>query len=125
MLPDRPISNARAIDLAPLRHLLAISSMADGKRMITAFVNDLQMTQANLALAWNGPDFAALRTNSHVLIALSGTIGDRDLQALAQNLNALAQTPNVADLLDIRSETMTKTADLIEELLGIQNSAGT
>ncbi len=93
--------------------------------MITAFVNDLQMTQANLALAWNGPDFAALRTNSHVLIALSGTIGDRDLQALAQNLNALAQTPNVADLLDIRSETMTKTADLIEELLGIQNSAGT
>lgn len=93
--------------------------------MVSAFVADLETIQANLVPAWNGPDFAALRANSHVLIALSGTIGDAPLHSLAQHLNAIAHAQDVTGVKELRSETMAKTAALIEELRIIQTLSGT
>ena len=93
---DRNTIPAREIDISPLLRLLQLAGKRDAPTLIAALLTDLKTTQTSLDVAWNGPDFAALRTHSHVLIALAGTIGDTDLQALAQRLNETAHAQNAA-----------------------------
>ena len=104
------------IDFAPLERLLLLAGAAGAPALVAALLDDLKATQASLELAWNGPDFAALRTNSHVLIALAGTIGDADLHALAQRLNRGAHTENLSDTVDITEKIMTGLSNLIAQL---------
>jgi two-component system, OmpR family, aerobic respiration control sensor histidine kinase ArcB len=112
----------REIDTGPLRRLLEIAGKRDAPTLIAALLTDLKTTQTGLDVAWNGPDFAALRTHSHVLIALAGTVGDTDLQALAQRLNETAHAQNTADLTDMKAKTIRYLADLIGTLLRIQSA---
>ncbi len=120
---DHSAISSREIDTAPLRRLLQLAGKRDAPTLIAALLADLKTTQSGLDVAWNGPDFAALRTHSHVLIALAGTVGDTDLQALAQRLNETAHAQNAADLTDMKPKTNRDLADLIGVLLRVQSSA--
>lgn len=114
----------RAIDFAPLERLLHLAGATGAPALVQALLDDLKTTESALVQAWNGPDFAALRTNSHVLIALAGTIGDTDLHILAQQLNAAAQTQNPGDLMELEPKIMADLSDLISLLAQHQTGAG-
>jgi hypothetical protein len=114
----------RMIDLAPLDRLLLLAGKAGAPALISALLGDLRTTRAGLELAWNGPDFAALRTNTHVLVALAGTVGDGDLQDLAQRLNSAAHGQDGEQAMVMEPQIMTHLADLVERLSQLQIPAG-
>jgi hypothetical protein len=114
----------RIIDIAQLERLLHLSGATGAPMLIAALISDLQTTQAGLEKAWNGPDFAVLSANAHVLIALSGTIGDTDLQILAQSLFANSHAQNRVDLMDMKPKIMAGLSDLISVLAHLQNRTG-
>jgi uncharacterized protein YukE len=124
MTYDRTAIPSREIETAPLHRLLQLAGKRDAATLIAALLTDLQTTQTGLDAAWNGPDFAALRAHSHVLTALAGTIGDTQLQALAQHLNETAHLQNATDLMDMKPKTTSYLADLIGVLSRLQASAG-
>lgn len=114
----------RIIDTAPLKRLLHLAGSADAPNLVAALLGDLKANQTNLDQAWNGPDFAALRTNSHGLIALAGTIGDTDLQALAQRLNTAAHLQSLGDIMDMKPKIMAELSDLITLISRLTVSKG-
>lgn len=114
----------RAIDVDPLHRLIGLAGPIQGPGLIAALLDDLNSTQSLLNQAWNGPDFAALRAQSHVLIALAGTIGDTDLHAMAQGLSMAAQTQDLGDLMDKKPNIMAGLSDLIRLLAHLHTSAG-
>ena len=115
---------SRPIDTAPLDRLLVFAGPTGAAALIAALLDDLKTTQSNFNLAWNGPDFAALRTNSHVMIALAGTIGDTELHALSQHLYAAATTQCVSDIMDMKPKIMAGLSELITLLTSLQTDAG-
>ena len=112
---------ARVIDFAPLERLLSLAGPKGAPAIFAALLDDLKTTQAQLDQARNGPDFAALRTNSHVLVALAGTVGDTTLHGLAQQLNDDARAQKLSDTVNITEEIMTALSNLISQL---QTKAG-
>lgn len=106
----------REIDTAPLRRLLLMAGPANAPAIVTAFLDDLKATEFGLDPAWNGPDCAALRLHSHVLVALAGTVGDTDLQALAERLNTLARDHDLVKIHAMKAQTMRGLSELITTL---------
>ena len=106
----------RVIDFAPLERLLSLAGAQGAPAIFAALLDDLKATQAQLDQAWNGPDFAALRTNSHVLVALAGTVGDIELHALAQQLNRRARAQKPSDVVDSMEDIMSGLSNLITQL---------
>ena len=106
----------REIDTAPLRRLLLMAGPAHAPAIVAAFLDDLKATEFGLDRAWNGPDCAALRLHSHVLIALAGTVGDTELHATAQQLNALARDQDLVKIHTMKAQTMRGLAELISTL---------
>ncbi len=114
---SHPVPKAiRAIDTTPLRNLLMMAGPANAPAIIAAFLADLKSTGFGLDPAWNGPDCAALRLHSHVLIALAGTVGDTYLQAIAQALNALAHDQDIDKIHAMKAQTMRGLAELTTTL---------
>lgn len=109
----------REIDTTPLRNLLLMAGPANAPTIIAAFLDDLKSTEFGLDPAWNGPDCAALRLHSHVLIALAGTVGDADLHATAQQLNALARDQDLVKIHAMKAQTMRGLAELISTLASL------
>ena len=107
----------REIDISPLRNILEMAGPANQQALIAAFLDDLKSTEFGLDHAWSGPDCAALRLHSHVLIALAGTVGDTDLQAEAQNLNELARDRDLVKIEAMKVRTMRGLKDLIATLV--------
>jgi two-component system, OmpR family, aerobic respiration control sensor histidine kinase ArcB len=114
----------RTIDIAPLNRLLNLAGPSDAPALTAALLVDLRSTEAGLEQAWNGPDFAALRAHAHVLIALAGTIGDTELQNLAQRLNITAHAQNLSSLMEMRQKIMAGLGDLIGILVQQQLRLG-
>ena len=106
----------REIDTTPLRNLLLMAGPAHALTIIATFLDDLKATEFGLDPAWNGPDCAALRLHSHVLIALAGTVGDTELHATAQQLNALARDQDLVKIHTMKAQTMRGLAELISTL---------
>lgn len=115
------MSSGRFIDLAPLTRLLHLTGPVDGRALVTAFLEDLLTTQTGFSAAWNGPDFAALRAHAHVLTALAGTVGDTELQSLAQQLNLAAHAQTLGELMEMKPHIMAGLTDLIAVLLRQQS----
>ena len=109
----------REIDTTPLHDLLLMAGPANAPSIIAAFLDDLKSTEFGLDPAWNGPDCAALRLHSHVLIALAGTVGDTDLHATAQQLNALARDQDLVKIPAMKAQTMRGLAELISTLASL------
>ena len=80
----------RDIDLGPLHRLLDLVGTAGAALLLETLIDDMKSTQTGLDKAWSGPDYTLLRGHSHILIALAGTVGDSDLQTLAQQVNDAA-----------------------------------
>lgn len=86
--PQQPQSDS--IDTDQFANLLKMAGPQGAAKILTHIHIDLLRTEADLIAAAQGPNWAALRAQTHVLTALAGTAGAEHLSLQAQALNELA-----------------------------------
>lgn len=124
MNTDQLPPKRRQIDLGPLHRLLHLVGATGGAVILETLLDDIKSTQTGLDRAWSGPDYTQLRGHSHTLIALAGTVGDSELQILAQQLNTAANTKDKEQTAAMRLIIRDKTADLIAALARLHLDKG-
>jgi HPt (histidine-containing phosphotransfer) domain-containing protein len=77
-------------DASRLSHLMTLTGPDLAVELLARLTEDLTSTEAQLDLGVASADWKRLREGSHVLISLSGSVGALSLQAMAENLNAIA-----------------------------------
>lgn len=77
-------------DPSRLSHLMEITGPDLAVELLARLTEDLTSTQDLLATGSASFDWKRLREGSHVLISLSGSVGALSLQAMSENLNAIA-----------------------------------
>jgi len=78
------------MDLDRFERLMAIAGASHKHELLFRLHADLENVQDRLAAALILPDWADLRAQTHILVALAGAVGAVRLQHLATSLNALA-----------------------------------
>jgi HPt (histidine-containing phosphotransfer) domain-containing protein len=86
----------RALDEVALSRLLALAGPTDAPELMRRLMADLRDVAAGLAAGLANRDQPALRKNSHVLLAVAGTIGAQPVYQVAQLLNQCAKTDDFA-----------------------------
>ena len=124
MSTDQPPSTPRKIELGPLHRLLHLAGPAGADLLLATLIDDIKSTQTGLERAWSGPDYTQLRSHSHVLIALAGTVGDSDLHTNAQVLNAASHDQNKDQIAAMDQIITAQTATLIDRLTQLQRATG-
>ncbi len=101
--PDLP-----DIDPTVFARLLAMAGPATAAELVDHFLEDLQSAERLLTAARRAPNWASMRAQTHVLIALAGTAGAYQLQRRAEQLNQLAHsdTHDRSDLTPLFDETL-------------------
>ena len=77
-------------DPTRLANLLQITGPSVGAELLARLGEDLVITRETLAAGTDTGDWKRLREGSHVLISLSGSVGALSLQAMSEDLNAIA-----------------------------------
>lgn len=101
-----------------LQRLMEMAGPALARDLVERLGIDLATVETALRAAGPMRDWAELRTQSHILIALAGAAGARQLQTAAEQLNRLAQGSDAAALDQILPPCLTLTAAL-REAIGI------
>jgi CheY-like chemotaxis protein/HPt (histidine-containing phosphotransfer) domain-containing protein/anti-sigma regulatory factor (Ser/Thr protein kinase) len=96
------------IDPTVFDRLLAMAGPQTAAELVDRFLEDLQAAERHLTAARHGPNWASIRAQTHVLIALAGTAGAHQLQGRAEQLNQLAHsdTHKRDDLTPLFDETL-------------------
>ncbi len=124
-MPTDPLPTAqRNIDFGPLHRLLSFAGVAGSDLLLATLIDDIKSTQTGLERAWSGPDYTQLRSHSHSLIALAGTVGDSELQTNAQILNTASHDQDKDKIAAMSHSIMVQTAKLIDCLMQLQRAAG-
>ncbi|EEW24519.1 ATP-binding response regulator [Rhodobacter ferrooxidans] len=111
-----PASDPAPFDPARLHHLLQLAGPATARELLTRLDADLAATRTQLARAASGPDWPSLRAQSHVLIALAGTVGADPLHRSAVALNAVAHQRDASSLHGLHRTTLGQLDALIRVL---------
>lgn len=86
---ERPAPSA-AFDRSRFDHLLGIAGTETAAELLERLDADLQSVEHGLQQAFASHDASAMRSQTHMLIALAGAVGDDALVDQAQQVNALA-----------------------------------
>lgn len=108
-LPERPEANGKApdeMDSARLEHLLDIAGPASAPELLHRLHSDLSAVERALVGALQAPDWAELRAQTHVLIALSGAVGAERLLSLARKLNTAVHRHEPDAVAEYGAETL-------------------
>ena len=107
------------IDTAQFDRLLAMAGPA-AVDLMERLLQDLRCAERNLAAAQSGPNWASIRVQTHVLIALAGTTGGYRLQGLAELMNKTAQsdTADNSTLPGLFHQTLSELQTLIAFVAG-------
>ena len=99
--PRSTATPLRDFDPARLGHLLDITGPELAVELLARLTEDLTATRDLLETGAAEADWKHLREGSHVLISLSGSVGALSLQAMSEELNAIAhrQDRNALDAL--------------------------
>ncbi|MFN3938392.1 MAG: response regulator, partial [Gemmobacter sp.] len=87
---DRPGPDAVRMDPERFDRLLSVAGPTTARTLLLRLDEDLRHARRKLAAARTGPDWAEIRAQTHVLIALAGAVGALLLQNRAETLNAMA-----------------------------------
>lgn len=90
--PDATANALPDIDPARFDRLLAMAGPATAAELVDRLLDDLCAAERQLTAAQDGPVWATIRAQTHVLIALAGTAGGYRLQHLAEIMNKLAHS---------------------------------
>ena len=93
-------------DSTALRDILAMAGPDMAPRILHQMHLDLTNTAAELAPALAVADSATIRAQTHVLIALAGTIGAMHLHGLAVDLNSAAHAEDAATIATLAAPLM-------------------
>jgi HPt (histidine-containing phosphotransfer) domain-containing protein len=93
--------------------LMSIAGPAAARELLDRLDDDLRRTESELAAGLARQDRTAIRSGTHVLIALAGAVGAERLQALAQTLNAMAHQNG-----EIGRAEAEEALDLLRRLVG-------
>jgi HPt (histidine-containing phosphotransfer) domain-containing protein len=102
----RAMAGLGDFDPSRLSHLLEITGPSIGPELLARLIEDLTATQDQLDTGSATQDWKRLREGSHVLISLSGSVGALSLQAMSENLNAIAHRQD-RDALDAQMPSLT------------------
>ncbi len=91
-------SAADGFDRATFDHLIVIAGPEAARELLDRLAADLDKCGKGLSTGLSCADLAAIRADTHVLIALAGAVGAARLQALAQALNTAAHRRDGATL---------------------------
>jgi two-component system aerobic respiration control sensor histidine kinase ArcB len=84
--------------------LLNLADPATGLELVMRLDEDLSGLAAGLSAAGQAADHQKLRQFSHVLLAITGTVGADQLFALAERLNQRVRSPNAGPLAELLHE---------------------
>lgn len=96
-----------------LDRLLAMVGPAVAPDLLRQLAEDLGHCHADLASVGAGPNLQVWRDSSHVVISLAGSVGDADVQTLAEALNLAAHAQDAATAQQLLPPLM----DLLEALI--------
>ncbi|AMY70671.1 ATP-binding protein [Frigidibacter mobilis] len=108
--PDETVE----LDLAQFERLMEIAGPDNAGELLDRLHSDLRKTERGLIAALSDTDRGAIRSATHVLIALAGAVGAERLQALAETVNAAAHRREDAPMKTLAAETLAQIDRLIE-----------
>lgn len=122
---NQTFSNAAlALDEAALNRLLALAGPEDGPELMRRLIVDLDAVAVGLAASLATGDRGGLRHHSHVLLAISGSIGARRLCDLAQMINQSAKDDTMVAQRSQADEIMWRLDAVILRLRDMQADQG-
>ncbi len=86
------------VDLPVFQRLMDLAGPEMVTELLDQLILDLAAVNARILAAGPELDWPALRDQSHILIAVAGVIGARNVQTDAETLNALAHQQNEPEL---------------------------
>lgn len=113
-LPPTPAEDERTeFDRKSFDHLIEIAGPDSARELLERLATDLAKTERGLIAGLAEADSAAVRAETHVLIALAGAVGAARLQALAQALNSAAHRGGRPDPASLGQDTLAHLDRLI------------
>ncbi len=103
-------------DLHRFTALLDLAGPDTAQELTARLDEDLSRVAKALTQAETGLDHQVLRAQSHVLLAIAGTIGANRLYWLSQRLNALARAQDGGAMGDVLTETRANLDKLISRI---------
>lgn len=100
-------------DRACFDRLIEIAGPEASQELLNRLGTDLRNCERNLFAGLADGDLAAIRAETHVLIALAGAVGGKRLQALSQALNSIAHRRDKGALGGVGMETLAQLDQLI------------
>ena len=116
-MPADPARTSLLGDGAALREILALAGPEMAVSILQQMRVDLAGVAATLAPALTTHDWGAIRAQTHVLIALAGTIGAMRLHQLAIDVNNAAHQQDALQLTAL-------SPPLLADLAGLQSLLG-
>jgi CheY-like chemotaxis protein/anti-sigma regulatory factor (Ser/Thr protein kinase) len=110
---DIAMAELAEFDKAVFDRLLNIAGPEGRQELLDRLCADLRRTERGLVSGLGNMDFAAVRSDTHVLIALAGAVGAARLQALATALNAASHRRERSEIGALGPDTLLQTDRLI------------
>lgn len=124
-LPNSGPLPSGGMDAGVLQNLLALCGPETGRELLVRIVKDLTALAESLRVGAEAADPEVIRAQSHVLIAIAGTIGAGGVQLLAQGLNDRAQPGREAPPLWLEARAVAAAAEaLAAHVAAIPHPAG-
>lgn len=108
--------NSLDIDTGRLLALFDLAGPSQADELAHRLVQDLASVSAGMSQALTCADRQMLRTQSHILMAISGTVGAGRLQELAGQLSGLAQAPGALNVAGQIEEVQLQLGRLIQQV---------
>ncbi|MEZ5779146.1 MAG: response regulator [Paracoccaceae bacterium] len=111
-------------DRATFDRLIEIAGPSASRELLDRLCVDLRKCERNLIAALAESNVVAVRSETHVLIALAGAVGAARLQALVQALNTAAHRRDTASLSDLAHGVLAQLDRLIHFVTQEQSRRG-
>lgn len=113
--PGKPAAATGMKQFEPARfqRLLHLAGPENGAELLARLSEDLIATRDQCSMAMTGMEWPVLRSASHVLISLAGSVGAVSLQTLAERMNAAAHATDRATLAALMPEALGELDALI------------
>lgn len=107
------------LDRAAFDHLMEIAGPANVRELLDRLLSDLRRTERALLTAIAAQHSPAIRSETHVLIALAGAVGANRLMQLAAALNAAAHSRDAAGTTPARRKLEADTMAAVDRLITV------
>ncbi|MGV8986592.1 MAG: Hpt domain-containing protein [Cypionkella sp.] len=113
---DQSGESLQGLDDDTLSRLLALAGPADGPELMRLLIGDVSQVYAEMREGLAAQDREVMRKNSHILLAIAGTIGAPRVYELAKRLNQCAKVDDFASAQPDAVELLTRLEYLIVQL---------